>query len=50
LVQPNTGIVAVGFRRTIQQTLPMEQRLTIQLFDWMQLRYADKKLADITVE
>jgi hypothetical protein len=49
-VRPNTGIVTVGARRTVQQTLPMEERLTIQLFDRMELRYAGKKLADITVD
>ncbi len=49
-VRANTGIVAVGARRTVQQNFQMEERLTIQLFDQMQLRYAGKRIADVSVE
>lgn len=49
-VRANSGIVAVAPRRTVEQTIQMEGRITIQLFDLIQLRYAGKKLADISVE
>lgn len=49
-VRPETGVIAVRPGRTVEQTIRMEGRITIQLFDVMELRYAGKKLAEISVE
>lgn len=48
--KPNTGIVVVGPGKTIESTIPFEEKLTIERFITMELRYARKRLAEILVE
>ena len=44
------GIVAVGVRQTIEPVIEFQERLRIETFLTMELRYARKKLAAIVVE
>ena len=46
----DTGIVALAVGKTIEQVIEFQQRLRIEPFLMMDLRYARKKLATITVE
>ena len=46
----DTGIVALAIGKTIEQVIEFQQRLPIEPFLMMDLRYARKKLATITVE
>jgi hypothetical protein len=46
----DTGILAVGQGKTIEQTIEFRERLRIEPFLMMDLRYARKKLATITVD
>ena len=46
----DTGIVTVGSGRTIEVTIEFRERLQIEPFIIMELRYARKKLASIAVE
>ena len=46
----DTGIIAVGAGKSIEQVIGFQQRLRIETFLTMELRYARKKLATITVE
>lgn len=46
----DTGIIAVGAGKTIEPVIEFQERLHIEPFFMMDLRYARKKLATITVE
>ena len=46
----DTGIVAVAAGKTIEQVIEFKERLRIETFLMMELRYARKKLAIISVE
>ena len=46
----DTGIVAVGARKTIEAVIEFEKRIRIETFIRMDLLYARKKLATIAVE
>jgi hypothetical protein len=46
----DTGIVTVGSGKTIEATIEFREKLPIEAFIVMELRYARKKLASITVE
>src|SRR5437867_12262107 len=46
----DTGIVAVAVRQTIEPVIEFQERLRIETFLTMELRYARKKLAAIVVE
>src|SRR5215831_13455108 len=46
----DTGIVAVSVGKTIEQVIEFKERLRIETFLIMELRYARKKLATVTVE
>src|SRR5215467_7693147 len=46
----DTGIVAVSAGKTIEQVIEFKERLRIETFLMMELRYARKKLATISVE
>ena len=46
----DTGIIALGVGRTIEQVIEFRERLRIEAFLMMDLRYARRKLATITVE
>jgi len=46
----DTGIVAIGVGKSIEQVVEFQERLRIETFLMMDLRYARKKLATIVVE
>src|SRR5204862_6142472 len=46
----DTGIIAVGAGKSIEQVIEFKERLRIETFLVMELRYARKKLANISVE
>ena len=46
----DTGIVAVDKGKTIEQAITFQERVRIEPFLMMEIRYARKKLATITVE
>ena len=46
----DTGIIALGAGKTIEQVIEFRERLRIEAFLMMDLRYARRKLATITVE
>ncbi len=46
----DTGIVAVGVGKTVEQVIQFQERIRIEPFFMIDLRYARKKLATITVE
>ena len=46
----DTGIIALGVGKTIEQVIEFRERLRIEAFLMMDLRYSRKKLATITVE
>src|SRR5262249_14864265 len=46
----DSGIVAVGVGKSLEQVLEFKERLRIETFLMWDLRYAKKKLATITVE
>jgi hypothetical protein len=46
----DTGIVALGVGKSIEQVIEFQERLRIETFLMMDLRYARKKLATIVVE
>src|SRR5262245_2861431 len=46
----DTGIIAVGAGKTIEQAIEFQQRLQIEPFITMDLRYARRKIAAIAVE
>lgn len=46
----DTGIVAVDKGKTIEQAIEFQERVRIEPFLMMELRYARKKLATIEVE
>jgi hypothetical protein len=46
----DTGIIAVGVGKTIEAIIEFREKLHIETFLIMELRYARKKLATITVE
>ncbi len=46
----DTGIIAVGVGKTIEPTIEFQEKLRIETFLIMELRYARKKLATIAVE
>lgn len=46
----DSGIIAVGQGKTVEQVIEFKERLRIEVFLMMELRYARKKLATITVE
>src|SRR5262245_4117373 len=46
----DTGIIAVSAGKTVEQIIEFKERLRIETFLMMELRYARKKLATISVE
>jgi hypothetical protein len=46
----DTAIVAIGVGKSIEQVVEFQERLRIETFLMMDLRYARKKLATIVVE
>jgi len=46
----DTGIVSLGVGRSIEQVIEFQERIRIETFLMMDLRYARKKLATIVVE
>jgi hypothetical protein len=46
----DTGIITVGSGKTIEPVIEFRERLRIESFISMELRYARRKLATITVE
>jgi len=46
----DAGIVVVRARETVETTIQFEQRLVIERFTEMELRYARRRLATIVVE
>ena len=46
----DTGIITLGVGKTIEQVIEFRERLRIEAFLMMDLRYSRKKLATITVE
>ena len=46
----DTGIVGLGAGKSVEQTIVFLERLRIEVFLMMDLRYARKKLATITVD
>ena len=46
----DTGIVTVGSGKTVEITIEFREKLHIETFITMELRYARKKLATIAVE
>ena len=46
----DTGIIALGAGKTIEQVIEFQARLRIETFLIMELRYARKKLATIALE
>jgi len=46
----DTGIVALGVGKSVEQVIEFQERLRIETFLMMDLRYARKKLATIVVE
>jgi hypothetical protein len=46
----DTGIIAVAARTSVEQVIEFKERLQIEAFVMMELRYARKKLATISVE
>jgi hypothetical protein len=46
----DTGIVAIAAGKTIEQVVEFQERVRIEVFLMMDLRYARRKLATITVE
>jgi hypothetical protein len=46
----DTGILAVGAGKNVEEVIQFQERLRIEPFLMMDLRYAKKKLATITVE
>ncbi len=46
----DAGIVAVGVGKSIEQVIDFQERVRIEPFFMMDLRYARKKLATIAVE
>jgi len=46
----DTGIISVGVGKTIETLIEFQEKLRIETFVTMELRYARKKLASITVE
>ena len=50
ILAKDTGIVAIGSGKTHEQVIEFQERLRIEPFLMMDLRYARKKLATLTVE
>ena len=46
----DSGIISVGAAKTIETLVQFQEKLRIEAFVTMELRYARKKLASITVE
>lgn len=46
----DTGIIAVAAGKTIEQVIEFKERLRIETFLTMELRYARRKIASIVVE
>ena len=46
----DAGILSVGAGRTVEAVVQFQEKLRIETFVTMELRYARKKLASITVE
>ena len=46
----DTGIIAIASGKTIEQVIEFKERLRIETFLTMDLRYARKKIASIVVE
>jgi hypothetical protein len=46
----DTGIISVSAGKTIEQVIEFAEKLRIEVFIMMDLRYARKKLATISVE
>jgi hypothetical protein len=46
----DTGIIAVGARANVEQVIEFKEKLRIEAFLMMDLRYARKKLATLSVE
>ena len=46
----DTGIVGLGVGKSVEQVIEFQERLRIETFLMMDLRYARKKLATIVVE
>jgi len=46
----DTGIIGVGAGKTIETLVEFQEKLRIETFVTMEMRYARKKLASITVE
>jgi hypothetical protein len=46
----DTGIIAVAARGSVEQVVEFKERLRIEAFLMMEIRYARKKLATISVE
>jgi hypothetical protein len=46
----DTGIVALGVGKSVERVIEFQERLRIETFLMMDLRYARKKLATIVVE
>ena len=46
----DTGIITIAAGKTIEQVIEFKERLRIEAFLMMDLRYSRKKLATITVE
>jgi len=46
----DSGIIAVGVGKTIERVLEFQEKLRIETFLMMDVRYARKKLATITVD
>jgi len=46
----DVGIVIVRARETVEPTVQFQQRLVIERFSEMELRYARRKLASIVIE
>lgn len=46
----DTGIIAVAARTSVEQVIEFKEKLQIEAFIMMELRYARKKLATILVE
>jgi hypothetical protein len=46
----DTGIIAVGSGKTVEEVIEFQEKLRIERFLMMDLRYARKKIATIAVE
>jgi hypothetical protein len=46
----DSGIISVGAGKTVETVVEFQEKLRIETFVTMELRYARKKLASITVE